>query len=217
MTDTINDGPIYNFKLETYNGISIVRETNSNYVNASRMCSDNHKTWRKFKNSKSWKDTLEAFDLVIKPHLSDAGKFGTPSFIAPKQVKPEFQGEYVHPKLVHFIAEYCNKIYAFKVAELMDSINDKVHEQLEKQSLPDTVENAKPIFNQTVEEVKHHLVSDNENQQCWQIRETDKFDYLDSWDKSAIFNLFNQFKQDLIKRVNVSFEELKRDYPQLVE
>ena len=81
MTDLINDRPKYNFKTETYNGIAIVRETTTGYINASKMCSDNHKTWRKFKVSRNWKDTMEAFNLTVKPKLSDAGKNWTPSFI----------------------------------------------------------------------------------------------------------------------------------------
>lgn len=217
MADLINDGPNYEFKLETYNGISIVRETNSNYVNASKMCSDNHKTWRKFKQSKYWKDTLEAFNLVIKPGLSNAGNFWTASFLAPKQVKPEFQGEYIHPKLIHFVAEYCNKVYAFKVAELMDSINDSVHQRLNDLKLPNTPQNSNTVFNLIVDEEKDRLVSDNENKQCWGIRERDKFDYLDSWDKSWVKSKFEAFKKYLNDKLSITYEELKRDYPQLVE
>lgn len=219
MTDLINDGPNYKFKLETYNGISIVRETNSNYVNASKMCSDNHKTWRKFKQSKYWKDTLEAFNLVIKPGLSDAGKFWTASFLAPKQVKPEFQGEYIHPKLVHFVAEYCNKVYAFQVAELMDSINDNVHEQLQQKQLPDKPENTKPIFETNIQQIVSSLriVSDIENQQCYGIRERDKFDYLDSWTKDDVKRLFEDFKNKLHQQIGFVYNDVKIDYPQLFE
>lgn len=214
MTEIINDGDKLSFKIETYNGISIVRETTSDYVNASRMCSDNNKTWRKFKNSKYWKDTLEAFNLVIKPKVDDAGKKWTPSFIAPKQVKPEFQGEYINPKLVHFVAEYCSKRYAFKVSELMDSINNQVHEQLQKNNLPDTPTIAQPIFEQTIN--THRFVSDDENKQCWGCREHDKFDYLDSYDKSFISNQLDKFKQSL-KTINMTLNELKRDYPQMLD
>lgn len=216
MSDIINDGHNLQFKVETYNGISIIRETTTNYVNASRMCADNNKRWRQFKNSKYWKDTLEAFNLVIKPKLSNAVYFQTPSFLAPKQVKPEYQGEYIHPKLIHFVAEYCSKIYAFKVAELMDSINNQVHERLEALQLTETPQNAKTVFNLVVDEHINRCVSEQENKQCWGIRETDKFDYLESWDKDFIFNQFDRFKQSL-KTINITLEELKRDYPQLLD
>ena len=199
MTSNNNDGPNYEFKEETYNGISIVRETTTGYVNASKMCSDNNKTWRKFKNSKNWKDTLEAFNLVIKPKLSDAGKNGTASFIAPKQVKPQYQGEYIHPKLVHFVAEYCNKVYAFKVAELMDSINNNVHKELEQKQLPDTPDNATPIFNNNVEQI---IKRDNEleNKQCWCYRDSPyKLDSWEQMDMERDLKAYEKAKQALLE------------------
>ena len=55
-------------------------------------------------------------------------------------VSNEFKGTYIHPKLVHFVAEWVDLEYAFTVSEIMDSINDKVHEELNKQQLPDTVD-----------------------------------------------------------------------------
>ena len=135
-----------------------------------------------YKKTKDWRNTLEAFNLIVKPKDSDAVRILTPSFISPKNVRPEYQGEYIHPKLVHFIAEYCSKVYAFKVAELMDSINENVHEQLNKQQLPDTVEISKQIFEDLrMKAIKYNMMLHHQEEAekranthdvyCWGVRD----------------------------------------------
>ena len=209
-----NSNP-YEFKVETYNGISIVRETTTNYINASKMCSDNGKKWRSYKQTNQWKE--------IEKHALKYIKFddvGGPSNLGRTQfdiinADNNYKGTYIHPKLIHFVAEYVSIEYAFKVAELMDSVNNRVHQQLQQLQLPDTPTNAKPIFEQTINN-NIRFVSEDENKQCWGVRETDKFDYLDSWDKSYIRDQYNKFKE-AINKINISINELKVDYPQLFE
>ena len=72
-------------------------------------------------------------------------------------VSNEFKGTYIHPKLVHFVAEWVDLEYAFTVSEIMDSINDKVHEELNNKQLPDNVENAKPIFNEIAKSIAPNI------------------------------------------------------------
>ena len=203
------------FKIETYNGISIIRELKTQKINASQMCSSNGKAWRNFTKTKYWKGKLEAFKKSSFYKGQEDARIRAPSILAKNGIKPEFQGEYIHPKLIHFVAEWCSDEYAFKVAELMDSVNNRVHQQLQQLQLPDTPTNAKPIFEQTINN-NIRFVSDNENKQCWGVRETDKFDYLDSWDKSYIRDQYNKFKE-AINKINISINELKLDYPQLFE
>ena len=101
----------------------------------------------------------------------------------------------------------------------MDSINDSVHEQLQQKQLPDTPANSQPIFESTVEQHinQSRIVSDIENQQCYGVREHDKFDYLDSWSKDDVKRLFDEFKNKLIEHVGFAFNVIKADYPQLLE
>lgn len=205
------------FKSETYNGISIIVEQKTGKFNASQMCSDNHKKWRSFNKTKFWKGKLEAFKNSSFYRNEEDAQIRAPSILAKKGIKPEFQGEYIHPKLIHFVAEWCSDDYAFKVAELMDSINVAVHQRLNDLKLPDTPQNSNTVFNLIVDEEKDRLVSDNENKQCWGIRERDKFDYLDSWDKSWVKSEFEAFKKHLIDKLSLTYEELKRDYPQLID
>lgn len=134
------DGQTSKFETKTYNGISVIFEINSGYFNASQMCSSNGKSWRDYKRTKTYINKMKAFEKIQGAGIT------APSMIAKIGVIPQFQGEYLHPLLIHFVAEWISDEYAFKVAELMDSINDSIHKQLEKQSLPDTPDNSKRLF-----------------------------------------------------------------------
>lgn len=182
MNEVIYDGHKLDFKVETYNGISIIRETNSGYVNASRMCSDNGKPWRNFTRTKYWKNKLEAFKRSSFYKDFEDARIRAPSFYPKNGVKPEFQGEYVHPKLVHFVAEWCNDDYAFKVAELMDSIDTSIHEQLAKNNLSDSVEVSKRLFDDLRDKaIKYNMLIheqdettkriNNHDIYCWGVRD----------------------------------------------
>ena len=178
-----------NFEVKTYNGISIIVNNNDGYINASQMCSSNNKQWRHFKNTKMWKNITEAFD---KRYLNEKSSY----YI--NKASPQYQGEYIHPKLVHFVAEYCSVDYAFAVAELMDSINNKVHEALEKQHLQDTVENAKPVFNDTVKRISLKIDIDLHNSRYWGIR--DDIHKLDSYERDDLkrdIDKYNNIKKQL--------------------
>ena len=178
-----------NFEIKTYNGISIIVNNNDGYINASQMCSSNGKFWRHYKNTKMWKSITEAFD---KRYLNEKSSY----YI--DKVSPQYQGEYIHPKLVHFVAEYCSVDYAFAVAELMDSINNKVHDVLEKQHLQDTVENAKPVFNEAVKRISLKIDIDLHNSRCWGVR--DDIHRLDSYERDDLqrdIDKYNNIKKQL--------------------
>lgn len=174
------------FEIKTYNGISIIVNTVDGYINASQMCSSNNKKWRVYKNTKQWKQLIEVFEKHYKQGVQKL----TPSYYLEK-VKPQYQGEYIHPKLVHFVAEYCSVEYAFIVAELMDSINEKVHETLNEKQLADTVENAKPIFNNIVNQLASNNKTAFEEQFCYGCRDSIKS--LDSFEQMDLKNT-NQSK-----------------------
>lgn len=189
------------FEIKTYNGISIIINKDDGYVNASQMCSSNGKAWRNYKNTKSWKQVKNAFKRLF----SEGASNHAPSYYLEK-VAPKYQGEYIHPKLVHFVAEYCSVDYAFMVAEIMDSVNDKVHEVLTSQQLPDTPENAKPAFVEVVKQIAPSVDIGLINKQCWGYRE--RFHELDQWEQDDLrrdVNEYNEMKkriEELENKVN---------------
>ena len=78
----------------------------------------------------------------------------------------------------------------------MDSINDKVHEVLEKNELPDIPENAKPAFVEVVKQIAPSVNTELINKTCWGYR--DRVHELDQWE------------QDDLKRDVEDYERAKR-------
>ena len=227
MKTTINNVKItidnvqYMFHDATYNGMEIIQESETKFVNASSFCKQFKKRLGRLFESVNWKEYISEFELEFKDELE--GK-STMANLPPWSFKlnagipdslKRLRGLYVHPKLINYIAIWCSPKYSIKVGKIMDSINDKVHERLKAENKEDTPTNAKPIFESTISTVSR-FVSDDENKRCWGVREVDKFDYLDSYDKDFIKSQFNKFKQSL-KTINFTIEELKRDYPSLLD
>ena len=204
------------FEIKTYNGISIIINKDDGYVNASQMCSSNNKKWRNYKNTKMWKQVENAFIRLF----SEGAQKWTPSYYIEKAA-PKYQGEYIHPKLVHFVAEYCSVDYAFMVAEIMDSVNDKVHEVLEKNELPDTPENANPAFVEVVKQIAPSVDIGLINKQCWGYRE--RFHELDQWEQDDLRRDVNEYEEmkkridELEKKVNKLGSYVKQYCPEFVK
>ena len=152
------------------------------------------------KNIKAWNSIENAF----KRRFSEGGRIIPPSYFLEKTV-PKYQGEYIHPKLVHFVAEYCSVDYAFTVAEIMDSINDKVHETLKEKELDDTSENAKPIFIEAVKQIVPSIQTKAIEQQCWGYR--DSAYELDCWEKDELRTIIYEYEK-IKERLNEQEKKL---------
>ena len=170
MTSEQLDGQTSNFEIKTYNGIEVIFETNSGYFNASQMCSSNGKSWRDFKRTKNYVNKINAFKKILGAGIT------APSKVAKNGVIPRFQGEYIHPKLIHFVAEWISDEYAFKVSELMDSINENIHEQIKRENIEDKPENTKQLFLSSVATICDIMTkpigqTEFEEQFCWGYRD----------------------------------------------
>ena len=139
-----------NFETKTYNGVSIIRNLDDGYVNASQMCSSNSKKWRNFKQTHQWKSCIEAF----KSLTDEGAQNWAPSYYL-ENVASKYQGEYIHPKLVHFVAEYCSVEYAFKVAHIMDKINE--YSQATNQTFDETKDQLIAHLQATIDEQQAHI------------------------------------------------------------
>ncbi|EAX77569.1 hypothetical protein TVAG_085170 [Trichomonas vaginalis G3] len=143
------------FTKGTYNGIEVLRRDKDGYINATNMAREagklNH--LNRFLNSAKMQEILEFW---LKEY--GGAKSGSTSkqtfYELTKGVMNEFKGIYIHPDLVHFVAEWCSVKYVFYVKDIMDSIDKKVHEKLDEEELEDTVENAKPLFEQEVRKMR---------------------------------------------------------------
>ncbi|KAI5508134.1 hypothetical protein TVAGG3_0684720, partial [Trichomonas vaginalis G3] len=138
------------FTKGTYNGIEVLRRDKDGYINATKICQQFRKDFRRLLENKSWEEYFKAFCEEYTNPRKTAGCFlykihaGIPDEI--KQVR----GMYVDPRLVNYIAMWASPKYCIAVGKILDSIDKKVHEKLDEEELEDTVENAKPLFEEEV-------------------------------------------------------------------
>ena len=121
------------FTRSDYNGVNIIIRNKDGYINATKIANDNGKRKRlpEYLKSDKWKEICEAYNNeAIKNILTENSvrtKNGEFSYELTNKTDPghkrEVYGTYVDPKLVHFVAEWCNISYAFKVATIMDNID----------------------------------------------------------------------------------------------
>ena len=137
------------FIKSTYNGVFILIRKKDGYINASKMGNETRRA-RKFVNS-------EKFDELCKmwlkygsaPNSADRNETKISSKYELKYITNELKGTYIHPELVHFVAEWVNYEYAFTVSRIMDSINERA----KLKNISDN-ENLNEIINKLNEEIK---------------------------------------------------------------
>ena len=176
------------FTRGTYNGIAVLVRDKDGYINASKL-GNNSRPARHFIKSNRFQQICQ--------HWSNRHQDSSPQYSL-TQIDNEFKGVYVHPDLIHFVAEWVDIEYAFTVADIMNSINDKVHDALEKQHLPDTVENAKPVFNEIAKQISIKIDIDLVNSRCWGVRDdVHKLDSYERDDLKRAIDDYNSIKKQL--------------------
>ena len=178
------------FSRGTYNGISVLIRDKDGFINASKLGN----------NSRRARDFIkkDRFKLICEYWMKHRSDGSTQPQYTLSSINNEFKGMYIHPDLVHFVAEWVDIEYAFIVADIMNSINNKVHDVLEKQHLQDTVENAKPVFNEAVKRISLKIDIDLHNSRCWGVR--DDIHRLDSYERDDLqrdIDKYNNIKKQL--------------------
>jgi hypothetical protein len=161
VTQTVITQRSETFTRGTYNGVAVLVRNKDGYINATKIARDNNKDMHHYFRNKTWAKIVEIFKrrtAKLGPR-NPAGQDLEAKYELKRFFFGEVTGTYVHPDLVHFIAEWCNLEYAFTVQEIMNSINKTLHAELEKQRLPDTVENAKPVLEKVKEAIKEVKLS----------------------------------------------------------
>ncbi|KAI5510121.1 hypothetical protein TVAGG3_0713970 [Trichomonas vaginalis G3] len=180
------------FTKGTYNGIEVLRRDKDGYINATKMAREagrlNH--LNRFLNSTKMQEILEFW---LKEY--GGAKSGSTSkqafYELTRGVINEFKGIYIHPDLVHFVAEWCSVKYAFYVKDIMDSIDKKVHEKLDEEELEDTVENAKPLFEQEVRKMCEKQL-EHEREIYYGYRDSPY--ELDQWEQEDLKREFREYE-----------------------
>ncbi|KAI5539450.1 hypothetical protein TVAGG3_0017150 [Trichomonas vaginalis G3] len=180
------------FTKGTYNGIEVLRRDKDGYINATKMAREagklNH--LNRFLNSAKMQEILE-FWLKEYGRAKSGSTSKQAFYELTKGVINEFKGIYIHPDLIHFIAEWCSVKYAFYVKDIMDSIDKKVHEKLDEEELEDTVENAKHLFEEEVRKMcKKQL--EHEREKCYGYRDSPY--ELDQWEQEDLKREFREYE-----------------------
>ena len=199
------------FKVKTYNGISLTYDEQTDYVNISKAFRENNKQWNKYKLTKAWKEIEKYAEIRLKSgDWKVAENSPGPNNAIYYDVNigsNEYRGIYIHPKLTHFVCQYVSIAYAFKVAELMDSINESVHIQLKQENKEDTPKNATPIFERKVNQcIVVQRNCELLDKQCWGYRDCVSSDRLDSWEQLDLkrdIEAYNEAKTSLEKSKKV--------------
>ena len=117
------------FTRADYNGVSILIRDKDGYINVTKIYKDNNinqSSFNRFMNSENWKEICENFKnnvLFANENRTEIIEFYNINNKEHEGYKREIYGTYVHPDLVHFVAEWCNISYAFKVSVIMNNIN----------------------------------------------------------------------------------------------
>ena len=132
------------FTRSDYNGISILIRDADGYVNATKLCNNYGKEFRQYKRYDEWKEIIEEFE--------GSGNSRHPYYELKNGYIGELTGTYIHPDLIHFVAHWCSVKYAFKVAAIMNKLNERQHAlQLEAE------ENYKQVMNEMQAKIDEQL------------------------------------------------------------
>lgn len=158
------------FTKATYNGISILIRDRDGYINATEMCNQFNKRFRKIYENHAWQEYLKEFKREYTTEANQEFVYVLQKGI-PDRLK-QLRGTYVHPKMLNYVAMWASPIYCIAVGKIMDSINDRVHQELANQNLPDTLENAKPVFNNTINQLQQQIRERQDliDSQTWGVR-----------------------------------------------
>lgn len=220
----------HDFIKATFNGFEILVHKQTEYINATKLCHDvslkegkRCKEFYHIRKSPQFIDYVEYIkdgkgptDFEGRKFLIKPSDFDMIENVVGKGYNNDIKGTYIHPKLINCVLTMTSIKYLKIVSKIMNTINTSIHEQLEKQQLNDTPEHAQPIFNNIVQTFTQQTL-EQQNQQCWGVREHDSLDYLSTWDKDVAKTLWANFKHSLKAKLDVSLDELARDYPQLLD
>jgi hypothetical protein len=124
-------------------GVNIFMRKSDGYVSATKIAKDHDSDIRQYFRGAAWKRIEEYWEknIAYGKKARDVVKNGPKNGI----------GTYIHPDLVHFVAETYDMGYAFRVVRIMNGMNRAVHAELREQGLDDTAENSGALFEEIVE------------------------------------------------------------------
>ena len=191
------------FTKGTYNSLSIIIRDKDGFVNATYMCQQFNKRFRKIKENQSFRQYFDEFKRIYttrpkKDRCSDEEFMYRLNAGIPDAQK-DLRGMYVDKRLINYITIWASPTYAIRVSLIMDSIDAKVHDVLNEKQLDDTVENATPIIKNIVKSIAPSINTSFEVNFCYGVR--DRVDRLDSYERDELNKVINEY-QSIKERLN---------------
>jgi hypothetical protein len=140
------------FTQKTFNGVSILVRGVDGYVNASKMGNGDvaHQV-RHYLSGKKFNEICDVWGMEMK----NANIPAQPAkYALLSGYNVDTQGTYVHPDMVHFVAEWVDLEYAFTVQKIMSDLNKQLHSIMEDNDLPDEPVVAKRLLDSATVEWK---------------------------------------------------------------
>jgi hypothetical protein len=109
-----------NFIESSYNEISILIREKDGFVNASQICKQQGRDFKELIRNKQWIDYIKIFNQI-----SGAGIPALTFYQISQDFSNKTRGYYVHPELIHYVANWCNTKYALKVSIIMNLLNER--------------------------------------------------------------------------------------------
>ena len=148
-------------QLGTYNGVTILYRTSDLYINVGKLCRDAREDFYNFRRGKKWKQIIEYWNQEYKIESTEKSRL---PLIELKKGYPKAQGIYINPDLIHFVANWISIDYAFKVAKIMNLINE--HNRILNKTLDETIIELQDKLDQAYDEIniKNKLLQEKNEQ-----------------------------------------------------
>jgi hypothetical protein len=114
------------FTRGTYNGINIIKRDADGFINATKMCLQFGRKFKKIFDNHAWREYYEA---AREQYMANVGGpvWDRLMYELRKGASTTVHGTYVHPKLINYICFWASPRYAVAVGEIMDTINELGH------------------------------------------------------------------------------------------
>jgi len=128
-----------------YNGIKVLKRKSDGFINATKMCNQFGKNFRKIFQNDSFHEYFEEFSLEYAKNTTrqDYGGF---IYELGKGYAKAVAGTYVDKRMINYIAIWASPKYAVKVGIIMDALDEK--NQLTNQTLEDTIKQLQSELNE---------------------------------------------------------------------
>jgi hypothetical protein len=111
------------FTIGSYHGIIVIIKDSDQHINATAMCKQFNKRFKKINENHAWQQYLEEF----KSEYRCGPEMGRIIYELKQGHSKDLLGSYVDSRLINYIAFWASPKYAIQMGRKMDQINIQAH------------------------------------------------------------------------------------------